>query len=641
MESTSSNGHLFSIMLRSRVVRVFQSGMGIGLLAGAGTAWGQQDVYWRENSNSSVWWNEDVAQLPWYYMTADDNRGRPDQNADATATGTSNHLIFDNNYSTTSTINGAIFNVASLTFAGGADSSRTFNASGGGGIRLDSHIRNNSAALHTFHAPISLNGSIVEFRSTGGNLAFNGALTTDGNTLRLTGGNFIPIGGAISNGTGTGKLEITGNTTATLTGSNGYTGGTIVEAGSTLRIGAGGTAGAISGTGTLASDGLVVFNRSNDYSYSGTITGGGSLLKDGAGKLSLSSGSSGFSGGLTIRAGSVNWNANSALGTGTVTLNDSVTGSAGTALLRNASGTLSNHVIVANHGTGTTIIGRESGTQNVIYSGTLSLGRSTTLSSGSEAGLVRFSNTISGAGGVTVSGAGTIELLGANTYSGPTQVNQGTLVVGVNSTGRITSNVSVAAGATLKGSGTITGDVAIAGGATHAPGNSIGIQNVSGDLTYQTGSIFEWELTANESGRGSNYDAVNVGGTLGGTDAVFKAVLTAGSFAGSFWQSSRSWADIFMDTEQTGSLSFGPVFSSIQYWEGTVDVSSMIGNYGGFSISGGTLNWTPIPEPTNALAGLLLAAGLLQRSRPGAGGWRNGRPRHKAKAAEWCGFSGM
>ena len=608
-------------MLRFRVVRVLQTGMGIGLIAGSGSVWGQQDVYWRDNSNSSVWWNENEAQRPWHYMTAAQDRDRPDQNADGTASGTSNHLVFDNNYSTTSTVNGAVFNIGSLTLAGTADSSRTFNTSGGGGIRLDSHIQNDSTALHAFNAPITLNGSIVEFRSSSGNLAFNGAITTDGNTLRLTGGNFIPIGGAISNGTGTGKLEITGNTTATLTGSNGYTGGTTVAAGSTLRIGAGGTGGAISGTGTLASEGLVVFNRSNDYSYSGTITGGGSVLKDGAGKLSLSSGSSGFSGGLTIRAGSVNWNANSALGTETVTLNDSVTGSAGTALLRNASGTLSNHVIVANHGTGTTIIGRESGTQNVIYSGTVSLGRSTTLSSGSEAGLVRFSNTISGAGGVTVSGAGTIELQGTNTYSGATHVNQGTLVVGVNSAGSITSNVSVAAGATLKGSGTIMGEVAIAGGATHAPGNSIGIQNVSGDLTYQTGSIFEWELTANESGRGSNYDAVNVGGALGGTDAVFKAVLTSGSFADSFWQSSRTWTDVFMNAAATSPLSFGSIFSSIEYWEGSTNVSATIGNYGSFTISGDTLVWAAIPEPTTALAGLLLVAGLLQRSRPGGRVW--------------------
>jgi hypothetical protein len=36
---------------------------------------------------------------------------------------------------------------------------------------------------------------------------------------------------------------------------------------------------------------------------------------------------------------------------------------------------------------------------------------------------------------------------------------------------------------------------------------------------------------------------------------------------------------------------------------------------GYFSISGGTLKWTAVPEPTSALAGLLLGGGLLRRRR--------------------------
>jgi uncharacterized protein (TIGR03382 family) len=37
--------------------------------------------------------------------------------------------------------------------------------------------------------------------------------------------------------------------------------------------------------------------------------------------------------------------------------------------------------------------------------------------------------------------------------------------------------------------------------------------------------------------------------------------------------------------------------------------------YGSFSISGSTLTWTAVPEPTSALAGLLITAGLLRRRR--------------------------
>ena len=42
-----------------------------------------------------------------------------------------------------------------------------------------------------------------------------------------------------------------------------------------------------------------------------------------------------------------------------------------------------------------------------------------------------------------------------------------------------------------------------------------------------------------------------------------------------------------------------------------VDVSS----YGSFTFTGTTLTWNAVPEPTSALAGLLLAAGSLRRHR--------------------------
>jgi MYXO-CTERM domain-containing protein len=40
-----------------------------------------------------------------------------------------------------------------------------------------------------------------------------------------------------------------------------------------------------------------------------------------------------------------------------------------------------------------------------------------------------------------------------------------------------------------------------------------------------------------------------------------------------------------------------------------------VSSYGTFTITGSTLNWTAVPEPTSALAGLLLGAGLLRRRR--------------------------
>ena len=85
-------------------------------------------------------------------------------------------------------------------------------------------------------------------------------------------------------------------------------------------------------------------------------------------------------------------------------------------------------------------------------SGLLALGFGTDLDLSDTGGVIAVFNgasdttvfgTISGAGGsITKNDAGTLTLLGANTYTGPTQVNSGTLTIG--STGSITSDVTIA-----------------------------------------------------------------------------------------------------------------------------------------------------------------------------------------------------
>ena len=58
---------------------------------------------------------------------------------------------------------------------------------------------------------------------------------------------------------------------------------------------------------------------------------------------------------------------------------------------------------------------------------------------------------------------------------------------------------------------------------------------------------------------------------------------------------------------------FGQSFSSSAFQ--TVETSTDVSTYGHFTISGSSLTWTAVPEPTSALAGLLLGAGLLRRRR--------------------------
>jgi outer membrane autotransporter protein len=103
-------------------------------------------------------------------------------------------------------------------------------------------------------------------------------------------------------------------------------------------------------------------------------------------------------------------------------------------------------------------------------------------------GVIADGGTGGGTGGaLTKSGAGTLFLTGASTYTGPTTVAAGALVVD----GSLASVVTVAPGAFLGGSGAIGG--LIANGVV-APGNSIGTLTVNGSVAFAGGSIYAVEI---------------------------------------------------------------------------------------------------------------------------------------------------
>ncbi|QJE96186.1 beta strand repeat-containing protein [Luteolibacter luteus] len=91
-------------------------------------------------------------------------------------------------------------------------------------------------------------------------------------------------------------------------------------------------------------------------------------------------------------------------------------------------------------------------------------------------------NSDSDNGLLTKTGAGTLELVAPNSYSGGTNVTEGTLTISnaLNGSATGTGAVTIAAGATLNGNGTATGATTIAG--TVAPGPGIG-QIRTGALT--------------------------------------------------------------------------------------------------------------------------------------------------------------
>jgi autotransporter-associated beta strand protein len=92
----------------------------------------------------------------------------------------------------------------------------------------------------------------------------------------------------------------------------------------------------------------------------------------------------------------------------------------------------------------------------------------------SGSGSTSFDGIISGTGGLRKNGSGQFTLEGPNTYTGPTTVEGGTLVV----ENAITSNVTVKSGATLVNNGSITGNVIIESGGTY-----LGDGTIIGDIT--------------------------------------------------------------------------------------------------------------------------------------------------------------
>lgn len=193
---------------------------------------------------------------------------------------------------------------------------------------------------------------------------------------------------------------------------------------------------------------------------------------------------------------------------------------------------------------------------------------------------------------------------------------------------------------TLAGTGTIHGATTIAaagGGAVgiHSPGirdsltgkSQVGTQTFSSTLAYGSGSIFEWNLDASHADPGEgalnsgNFDKVSATGAVTGSAAVFKVALGTNAFTDAFWSTNKSWS-IF--STGAGSNNLTAIFSS---FAGTgIGSSGLVKGQGynglfSFLESNSTLYWTRmegyevVPEPGSALAGLLLAAGLLRRKR--------------------------
>ncbi len=495
-------------------------------------------------------------------------------------------------------ISGGTANVRGLGFTTSGSGNGTLNLTGGqinigayGIADAGGHgTRNKNLGGGTVGALADWSSSeAMNLSGTNGNVTFN---TADAVTAAAR---TITFSGVLSGAGGLIKANTVG--TLSLTGTNTFSGTTTINGG-TLAVGG---AGGFDATRTKIGSSVVVNSGAtlrtdavHQFGWTGTLT-----------NLTVNSG------------GTFNQNSTDQY-LGTLTLN-------GNATLSSATGYIGLTGGAVNY-TGT-------GIQQTIVANTLRLQNTAggavtstfTVNGTNTAGDLVVSGAITDGGGLIKEGGGIMVLSGTNTYTGATAVNGGTLLIGT--TGSLANTAVTVGGAgtsntpTLAGGGTIGGATIIAsagGGAagTHSVGvagvsNGVGTQTFSSTLEYQSGSIFSWDLAGTLSGTGDNkgsYDKVVTTGATTGSDAIFNVVLGTGSFADPFWNSDHNWTDIF--TTGATSATLDTIFT-------TVNSSANAATQGAFTFTGGTntLNWSAVPEPTSALAGLLLAAGLLRRRR--------------------------
>jgi autotransporter-associated beta strand protein len=227
-------------------------------------------------------------------------------------------------------------NAAAYSFSGNAGDAFTFDA--GGAITLNSTV----AATETFNAPLQFLGAFTATNNGTGLLSLNGntALATGGaaGLLTIAGTGNTTFNGLIGAGSVSG-LTKSGTGQLTLTAANTFTGTTTLSAGS-LRLAnglalqsstlsnavAGGvifdssvannsfTLGGLSGAGAIALQNnaatpapiaLTIGNNNAGTTYSGVMSGAGSLTKIGTGTLILSNGGNSFTGNVVVNSGTL------------------------------------------------------------------------------------------------------------------------------------------------------------------------------------------------------------------------------------------------------------------------------------------------------------------------------------------------
>jgi fibronectin-binding autotransporter adhesin len=369
--------------------------------------------------------------------------------------------------------------------------------------------------------------------------------------------------------------DITGNArvtayagTSTLSGVNSYTGGTIVEGG---VLQAGGLRAFVNDAAYTINGGVLDLNGYNLYmaelsgaggvldlgaagltitqdtstEFGGAFTGSGFLVLNGSGAMALTGATTEFTGGLLIQDGALEilnvFTSSSATIGGSLSEPGQVTvagadarwrvdgfmelgplGPGGLTVSQGGAVSVAGPIVMADGGVinfGAARGEAASGAGFVEASAIrLSADTARLVFNHTDADFV-FDTDLTGRGRIEVLSGSTV-LTGQNNFSGDTVIEGGALFVN-SSIGA----VQVGAEGRLGGGGQV-GDAYVEG--VLAPGNSIGVLTVDGDLTLTAGSVYEVEISSQGFTPGVNNDLLTVNGQANIDTGAMLAVLRQG-----------------------------------------------------------------------------------------------------------------
>lgn len=415
---------------------------------------------------------------------------------------------------------------------------------------------------------------------SGGTTIFGGTLQIgDGGTTGSISGNVLNNSSLVFNRSntmtfgdvisGTGRVTQAGSGKTILTGTNTYTGGTTISAG-TLQIGDGGTSGSIAGNvtngiaGNVTNNGNLAFNRSDALSFVGVISGTGMVIQQGTGTLTLTRVNT-YSGGTTIDNGTLSVSSNANLGNssgalffngGTLQTTASFTVSRATTLdagggtfAVNAGTTLTHSGQISGSGTLT-----KTGTGALTLTGANNYTGATTISTGvlsisgtagaiagdivnqatlnfSRSNAYTYTGDVSGSGVVIQNGAGKTTIAGDLTHTGGTTVSAGTLQIGNGGTaGSISGDITNNSSLIFNRSNAFTFGGAISGAGVMQQ-NGTGNLNLTGTNTYNGATTVNSGILSVNGSIANSATTINTGGTLGGSGTVGNVTINGGRLA--------------------------------------------------------------------------------------------------------------